>query len=310
MTQTVAVVFPGQGSQKVGMAHGVGDDPQGRWQTAETVLGYSLRTLCLEGPEATLMQTNYAQPAIFVTSVVLWDCLQQIGVQPTYVAGHSLGEITAYFAAGVLSFDHALRLIQIRGDAMAAATQPGTTGMAAVVGLRSDDIADALAATPNHGVVIANFNAPNQTVLSGPLAGIDQVADAIKERGGKVIRLSVSGAFHSPLMKPAQSVLSEWVSTIPWAPAKTPVVLNRTGQPEAQWDVLRDNIPLQVISGVKWVDTIQFLATSVDQVIEVGPGSVLTGLCKKTAPEMVVSSVNSEDAVMAWRESIQKGVRS
>jgi len=308
MTQTVAMVFPGQGSQKVGMAHGLGEDPQGRWDTAENVLGYSLRTLCLEGPTDTLMQTNYAQPAIFVVSAIVWDMLQQRGIHPTYVAGHSLGEITAYFAAGVLSFEGALRLIQVRGEAMAAATAPGTTGMAAVVGLGSDDVADALASVSGHGVVIANLNAPNQTVISGPLSGIEQLTPVVKDRGGKPIRLPVSGAFHSPLMMPAHAVLAALMPTLHLHDPATPVVLNRTGQPENCLDMLRDNVPLQVVSEVRWVDTVRFLATAVDHVIEVGPGMVLSGLCKKTVPDMRVSSVDGEEAVMAWCHALQKGV--
>jgi len=310
MTQSVAMVFPGQGSQKVGMAHALGDDPQGRWDIASTMLGYSLKTVCLEGPEATLMQTHYAQPAIFVVSVVLWDRLQREGIQPTYVAGHSLGEITAYFAAGVLSFEDALRLIQVRGTAMAAATQPGTTGMAAVVGLTSEAVIESLESVSDHGVVVANYNAPNQTVISGPISGIDQLVSVIKERGGKLIRLPVSGAFHSPMMRPAQTVLSEWVSTVPWHSAQVPVVLNRTGQPEHRLDQLRDNLPLQVVSEVKWVDTVRWLATSVDQVIEVGPGSVLAGLCKKTVPDWAVSSIDSEASALAWIQGHIKGVVS
>ena len=307
-SSSVAFIFPGQGSQKVGMNRDLGSDPKQRWEQAASLLGYSLYHLVHDGPESELTLTSRAQPAIFVMSAVILDHLHAQGIRPDYVAGHSLGELTAYYAAGALSFESALSLIQVRGEAMANASPPHTTGMAAVMGV-SEEALNTLLLPFGEQVTMANFNTPSQIVISGHKGGLDQVAPLIKEQGGKMIPLPVSGAFHSPYMRPAQHALSDYLVNHPLGIANVPIVLNRTAQPEEDGAKLTANLPLQVVSSVRWVETVAWLAKRVDRAIEVGPGAVLTGLCKKCQPTFPVTSIASEQGVLDWQRLISGGLQ-
>jgi [acyl-carrier-protein] S-malonyltransferase len=288
-----AFVFPGQGSQKVGMGADLLAIPevQSLFTQASDYLGKDMAALCLDGPADVLTLTENAQPAIFLIAAALWTQIRRLGVAPTIVAGHSLGEITAYYVAGVLSFKEALALIQVRGAAMAAACPDGTAGMAAVMGLGVPEIEAALAPYVSAPVVIANYNCPGQIVVSGRRPVLQDACDALKAAGGKVIPLPVSGAFHSPMMAEAGTALKVHMDTLMCREAAFPIVLNRTATPTVDHDVLQANLPLQVVSSVRWIETVAALASQVDVIVEVGPGKVLQGLVKKTQSDVPVVGV-------------------
>ncbi len=288
-----AFVFPGQGSQKVGMGADLLAIPevQSLFAQASDYLGRDMAALCLDGPAETLTLTENAQPAIFLISAALWTQIRRLGISPTCVAGHSLGEITAYYAAGVLSFREALALIQVRGAAMAKACPEGTAGMSAVLGLAVSEIEGVLASYVSAPVVIANYNCPGQIVISGRKPMLQEACDALKAAGGKVIPLPVSGAFHSPMMADAGAALKLHMNTLTCREAAFPIVLNRTATPTVDHDVLQGNLPLQVVSSVRWIETVAALASEVDVIVEVGPGKVLQGLVKKTQTDVPVVGV-------------------
>lgn len=288
-----AFVFPGQGSQKVGMGADLLAIPEvmGLFDQASDYLGRDMAALCVEGPAEDLTRTENAQPAIFLVAAALWTQVRHLGIKPTMVAGHSLGEITAYYVAGALSFSEALALIRVRGAAMASACPEGTAGMSAVMGLSVEEIAEVLRPYTQSPVVIANYNCPGQIVVSGRKPALQEASDALKAAGGKVIPLPVSGAFHSPMMASAGETLSGYMQKVRCHDAAFPIVLNRTAAPETVAQALQDNLPLQVVSSVRWIETVQYLATKVDAIVEIGPGKVLQGLVKKTQPDMPILGV-------------------
>lgn len=304
----IACVFPGQGSQKVGMGQDVLEarpDLAVFYEKAGSVLGVDIQSICLEGPTETLVQTQHAQPGIFLTSVVLYELFKESGLKPELVAGHSLGELTAYYAAGVYSFEDGVSLIRARGNAMAKATPAGVSGMAAIMGLDLDVIQAVLAPFKDAPVVAANLNCPGQIVVSGEKKALEETFPLFKEAGGKVIPLPVSGAFHSPLMNPASEELKSVVESMAFSHAKTPIVLNRLAAPESDADALKTNIPVQVISPVRWIESIAEVSKSVDVIVEIGPGKVLSGLIKKINPSIQTYSVSSIETLTACVEELK-----
>jgi [acyl-carrier-protein] S-malonyltransferase len=284
----IAFQFPGQGSQAVGMGASLADAyPEARevFQAADEALGFELSRLCWEGPEAELKATENAQPALLVHGVAAARALGARGVAPVAAAGHSLGEFTAHVAAGSLAFDDAVRLVRVRGQAMArsGAETPGT--MAAVIGLDAHAIEELCADSRLDGEVLvpANYNSPGQIVISGSTAAVHRAMSVAKERGARTsIELQVSGAFHSPLMESAVSRLREALADVEIRPAKIPVVATVDARPIAAPVEIRDRLIAQMTGAVRWTDCVLALRDlGAGRFVEPGPGHVLTGLLRR-----------------------------
>lgn len=282
-----AIVFPGQGAQSVGMGLDLYEQfPTARelYDLADEVLGFKLSKLCFEGPEDDLRQTRNSQPAIVATSLVLLKVASEVSPvmleRPAYVAGHSLGEYAALVAAGSMTFEGALRLVRLRGELMQAAgdATPGT--MAAVLGLDTSEVEDICREA---GAEICTVNAPGQIVIGGRREAVVRAMDYAKARGAvKVIPLSVSGAFHSSLMKPAADGLVQPVATSPIENPAIPVIANCNALPMQSNVDIRHELVDQVSKPVQWSGTVDFLGNhGVETFIEVGPGRVLTGIIKR-----------------------------
>ncbi len=304
-----AIVFPGQGSQKIGMGSDlINNTPlaKERFEIAATILGRNLLDICQNGPAEELTKTENAQPGIFVISSILYSLLKENGIQAQVVAGHSLGELTAYFAANSTTFEDTLKIIKERGLAMANAYPSELSAMTAVMGLSLETIETTIAPFSDIPVVAANINCPGQIVISGKKEGIEKASIALKEAGAKLIPLNVSGAFHSPLMKSASETLKTKIESIEFKTSDTPIVLNRTAENESDSSKLKENIPIQVISPVRWIETIQKIEPTVDAFIECGPGKVLTGLIRKIAPNATIHTINDKESLDAFLR-ISKG---
>jgi [acyl-carrier-protein] S-malonyltransferase len=256
------------------------------FEEADDALGFSLSRLCFEGPEEQLKLTEFTQPAIFTVSVAAQRVLAERHMVPDVVAGHSLGEYSADVAAGVLSFTDAVKTVRSRGRFMQEAVPAGDGAMAAVLGLSSEEAARACAdAAAETGVVVsaANFNSPEQTVISGAMAAVERAGALAKERGAKrVVALPVSAPFHCALMQPAQDRLEEVLRGLNFADARVPVVVNVDAAARTEAGVLRDALIRQVTGAVRWVESMRLLtAEGPARFIEVGPGKVLCGLMRQ-----------------------------
>lgn len=292
----IAFVFPGQGSQAVGMGSDLcKTSPLAKqvFEEADDALGFSLSRLCFEGPEDKLRQTIHTQPAIMTASMAYYKAAFGNGhyIEPAFVAGHSLGEYTALVAAGALTFRDGLRLVQERARLMQQAGQKQPGGMAAVIGL---DLVTLEEVCQETGTQIANMNSPEQTVISGRNNGLAWAMDLAKARGAKrVIRLDVSGAFHSQLMEPASKGLAKAASEVHFRTSIVPVVANTTGKPKSQAEDLKKEILQQVCGCVRWQSSVEYMiGAGVDNFIEIGPGQILTGLIKRINPEVKLTNIN------------------
>lgn len=299
-------VFPGQGSQKVGMGQDLAmhnTRVKAMFDQADQTLDHSLSSLCFSGPEEKLTETENAQPGIFMVSAAALAMLRESGISPSVVAGHSLGELTAYYAAGVFELEKALQIIQARGNAMSQCCVPGQAGMMAVLGLDAAEIEAIVQEFKQAPVVVANYNSPGQIVISGEMQALHHAGEALKAAGAKrVMPLNVAGGFHSPLMAEAARTFETFLTDIPFKNSDVPIILNRSAETETSADALKANLPLQIQSSVQWIHTIQSMAAMVDVIIEIGPGKVLQGLIKKIVPDTPCCSIGDTESLNACLE--------
>lgn len=300
----IAFVFPGQGSQKVGMGHDVYEQhEQGRevFMQADRALGEPLSELIFTGPESELKLTYHTQPALLTTSIALLTVFREQGIKPDFVAGHSLGEYSALVAAGVMSFADAVRTVKARGEFMEAAVPSGEGAMAAVLGAEQEVLQQCCEEITAAGEVVqlANLNCPGQIVISGTAAGVQQVVERGKAIGARrVIPLEVSGPFHSSLMKPAAEQLAAVLAEVEMNEPQIPVVANVTARQVTDATHIRQLLAEQVYSPVQWTDSIEWMiGEGVNTFFEIGSGQVLTGLIKKIDRTVNVYNINSMDAI-------------
>lgn len=300
----VAFIFPGQGSQKVGMgkdAFEAEELARATFTEADAALGEPLSTLCFEGPEEQLKLTANTQPAIVATSIALF---RAFGEKPDVVAGHSLGEYSAHVAAGTFSFADAVRLVRKRGAFMQEAVPVGEGAMAAVLKASREDVEAVCAAT--EGVVEpVNYNSPGQIVIAGAAAAVAAAGEALKEKRARVMPLPVSAPFHSSLMKPAEERLQPELAAIEFSAPGVPVYVNVDGNPTSDADAARDALVRQVSRAVRWDESVQkMIADGVTLFVEIGPGKVLTGLIGRIDKSVAKVHVDSPERFAVAREAI------
>ncbi|MCX7984799.1 MAG: ACP S-malonyltransferase [Bacteroidetes bacterium] len=301
-----AFVFPGQGSQYVGMGKSLFDnDAEARelFQRADAFLGYELSHLCFSGPDDELRQTQNTQPAIFLHSIAAFSIIKK-KVRFDVVAGHSLGEYAALVAAEVLSFEDGLKLVRLRGELMhkAGSENPGT--MAAIIGLEPDVVASLCEEASSIGVVQpANFNSPGQIVISGTVAGVRNVMERAKQSGAKIVKeLAVSGAFHSPLMESAVRGLLEGFEAVQFKDAVVPIYSNVTALPLQRAKEIREALLAQLTHCVRWEESVRtMVADGVTDFVEIGPGKVLQGLIKRIVPEVAVRGIDTFEDIQSFQ---------
>ena len=305
----LALLFPGQASQAVGMGRDLRQanaTARQLFELADALTGRPITQLCTDGPLEHLTATDVAQPAVVTTSLAALAVLRDaLGVAPDAVAGHSVGEFAAYVAADVLDPEAALRLVHVRAQAMASACRLVDGSMAAIIGLDEASVRQACMTASHEGssVEVANVNAPGQLIVSGAREAIERLAEAARAAGARrVLPLNVGGPFHSIYMQPAAEPLARALDDVPLRPARVPVVLNASAEPTTDPRALQAELAQQVYSPVLWTRTLERLAAlGCDHFLEVGPGTVLTGLTKRTLPGAATASFGTLDDLDAVR---------
>jgi [acyl-carrier-protein] S-malonyltransferase len=299
MVERLLCVFPGQGSQFVGMGQDLdaaAAEVHALYEEANEALGYDLRRLCFEGPEESLRLTQHTQPAILVHSVAVWTLLVKRGIKPLLLAGHSLGEYTALVAAGVLAFADAVRLVHQRGLFMQQAIPPGAGSMAAMIGMSRQDV-EALCAEFAGGGVLqpANYNAPDQIVVAGESARVQALVQAATTRRmGRAVMLNVSAPFHCAMLQPAADRLAAVLAQVSWGRFAIPVISNVTAAVHASPQEVPALLVTQVTAPVRWEESMQYaIAQGCEAVLEVGPGKVLASLMRRIARQVRVMSLEA-----------------
>jgi len=300
-----AVLFTGQGAQYVGMGRDVVEaSPQAAevFRQAGEILGWDVAEVCFQGPAERLEQTDIQQPAIFTTSVAIWEAVRGgRALDPGVVAmaGLSLGEYTALYAAGSLSFQDALRLVQRRGQLMQAAAEANPGGMVSVMGLEVEQVETVCRQASDRGPIQpANFNCPGQVVVSGSRAACEAVPALVEAAGGRAVPLKVAGAFHSPLMAPAAEGLAAMLASVSLTPPAVPVIANVNCQPHRDADTIRRWLAEQLTSPVRWQASMErLLAEGIQEFVEIGPGRILSGLLKKIDRKVPVVNIGTAEAL-------------
>lgn len=302
----LAFVFPGQGAQHPGMGQDLCDRFEEAAQVfdrADEIAGYKLSSLCFSGPAETLNQTEYAQPALLVAGLAAFEVLKKHGILPTVTAGLSLGEYTALVAAGCLSLEEALPLVQQRARLMQEAVPPGKGAMAAVIGLDEEVILQHCRQT--QGIVdVANYNCPGQIVISGEAESVQTVSLCLKEEGGRVLPLAVSVPSHSQLMRGAAEKLKPYLRSLNWKTGSIDVISNVNAQ-ENEAAALPEILERQLFSPVLWEQSVRYMRQKADYFVEVGPGSTLSSLIKKIDRGFLLGNVNDQQSLQKLVEKVK-----
>ncbi len=297
MNHSVGYLFPGQGSQSVGMGRALYEadsSVRALYEKANGILGYDLTTLCFDGPADQLNLTEYTQPALLVTSLAALQLFQYANLQPQAVAGHSLGEYTAIVAAQGLKGDEAIQLVQKRGRYMAEAVVPGSGLVVAVIGSTEEVVRQACKEAASFGIVApANFNCPGQVVVAGEKAAVEQATNLLKQRGvRRILPLAVSVPVHTPLMQSAAERLKKDIDSATWSDLKVPLINNAQARALHTASDVRASLVQQLPSSVLWEQSIRTMAEmGISRFVEIGPGKVLTGLVKRILPEATTYNV-------------------
>ena len=305
MASQIGFLFPGQGSQSVGMGRAFYEASpavKAVYEEASSILGYDVAQLCFDGPAERLNLTENTQPALLVSSAAALKALEPAGLKPLAVAGHSLGEYSAVYAAGGVSFRDAVALVQKRGRYMSEAVPPGTGQVAALLGLTAEVVKSVCAEAASVGVVAAaNFNSPGQVVIAGEKAAVDRAIEIAKTRGcKKAIPLPVSVPVHTPLMQRAADRLAAEFVGIAWSDLTVPLVNNAEAVALQRSEDIRASLVRQLPSSVRWEESVQAMAKlGVTTFVEIGPGTVLTGLVKRILPGAVTANVNDPKSLEA-----------
>jgi [acyl-carrier-protein] S-malonyltransferase len=310
MNPGIGLVFPGQGSQSVGMGKALCEaHPHLKqvYDEASTVLGYDVAALCFEGPAETLNLTEHTQPALLVSSIAALRALQPTGIKPVAVAGHSLGEYSALVAAGGLSYRDAVGIVQKRGRYMSEAVPAGTGLVAALLGLAADAVKEVCREAASAGVVqAANFNSPGQVVIAGEKAAVERAIEIAKTKGcKKAVPLPVSVPVHTPLMQKAADRLAKDLAAISWSDLLMPLINNAEAKQIVNAADIQPSLVRQLPSSVLWEDSVKAMAAmGVKTFVEVGPGAVLTGLIRRILPDAVTMNVNDPKSLDATRAAL------